>query len=549
LQVLTFTLSLSMAAQSDTDLHQSGVLKLMGILQGHLSVMEERDAAVEKVISSADTADDLREAKKNALAVETELLLSIMNNISELNSFLNDIILIENLFNESYAPYKAKQEAARKKYAAGIEKFDKGTAKQSDKKTVTSEATSFVTLMFAASNALNPFQKWLDEKVLAQCNEQGIKMKDERPRAKLKGMERAFYKSFYVYGRNDDEGYKRMSDLVRVSLVFDTFDELYRCYAIIEALGGVLRVKDRYHPRSVPFGYRDLLVNVMCPRSKIVAEIQLHFQLFYRRKKISHKMYKRARLFDRAEGNLAYDYADEFLRKSNEGKVYDLSEEDAAGGSNEEDSFKTLLHHWGLAAFADGFEKEGYDDPALWSNIDEEALRELGMGKGHIMKWKMQIQKLSDRQKLKEEREEKADDGHFENLYYFKGAKTVVIQHRHNGTFQQFKSLHAVQGGIGVAHNGGKRAWAQFRVEPKGQNKVMIKNLRTGKYLRIRDRHGVDVGGEGGVFCHFKVVQQAKAGVVMLQAIKTGKYLSVKEDGVFAGDPSDHSKLKFWRKN
>ena len=229
--------------------------------------MAERDAAVEKIIAQAETADDLRQSKENALAVEKELLKSIMQDIGEMNDFLNNIILIENLFNQLYEPHKKTQEEARNKFAPSIKKFDKGAAKQS-KKALKSEASSFVTLMFGASNALNQFQKWLDEKVMKQCKKEGIKMKEERPKAKLKGMERAFYKSFYVYGKDDVEGYKRMTDLVRVSLVFETFEDLYKCYDVIDTLseqtlGGVLRVKDRFHPRSVPFGYRDLLINVM----------------------------------------------------------------------------------------------------------------------------------------------------------------------------------------------------------------------------------------------------------------------------------------------
>ena len=184
-----------------------------------------------------------------------------------MNDFLKNIILIENLFNKMYEPYKEQQEDARAKFARNIVKFDKGAAKQGNK-AVTSEASSFVTLMFGASNALNQFQKWLDEKLMVQCKKEGIKMKEERPKAKLKGMERAFYKSFYVYGKDDAEGYKRMTDLVRVSLIFDTFEDLYKCYDVIDilseqTLGGLLRVKDRFHPRSVPFGYRDMLINVM----------------------------------------------------------------------------------------------------------------------------------------------------------------------------------------------------------------------------------------------------------------------------------------------
>jgi len=156
------------------------------------------------------------------------LLKKIMNDLGELNDFLKNIILIENLFNKLYREKKKEQEECRNQFAPGLAKFDSGAAKQV--KTVKSEAKSFVTLMFGASNALGKFQKWLDEKVIKLCKEKGIKMKEERPKAKLKGMERAFYKSFYVYGKEDNKGYEKMTDLVRVSLVFNTFEDLYKCF-------------------------------------------------------------------------------------------------------------------------------------------------------------------------------------------------------------------------------------------------------------------------------------------------------------------------------
>merc|ERR1711920_524674 len=96
-----------------------------------------------------------------------------------------------------------------------------------------------------------------------------------------------------------------MTDMLRCSLVFDSFDSLYRCFAVVARLakdngsGGILRVKDRYNPQHVAFGYRDLLINIRSDKGAvIVCEVQLHHTLFYRHKKISHDMYKKARLFD-----------------------------------------------------------------------------------------------------------------------------------------------------------------------------------------------------------------------------------------------------------
>merc|ERR1712083_226631 len=221
------------------------------------------------------------------------------------------------------------------------------------------------------------------------------------PKAKLKGMERAFYKSFYVYGRDDPQrGYEKMTDLVRVSFLFDDFVDLYKCYDVIDTLseqtlGGLLRVKDRFQPPSMPFGYRDMLINVMCPRSKIVAEIQLHFVGFYKYKKISHRMYKRARLFQREEGNLAYDYADTQVRpKFGTKKVYEVTPDDVDGGGDQKegDDWRALLKKWGLSMFADKFEENGWDDPEFWHEMTDEELKDvMKMKGGHLKKWKHRL--------------------------------------------------------------------------------------------------------------------------------------------------------------
>merc|ERR1712087_546018 len=90
----------------------------------------------------------------------------------------------------------------------------------------------------------------------------------------------------------------------------------------------ILRVKDRFNSESEPCGYRDLCVNVMCKgRDKgknspghelegIVCEIQFHHRVFYAAKSVSHKMYKKTRLFENAasQRNEAYEYARRHIR-------------------------------------------------------------------------------------------------------------------------------------------------------------------------------------------------------------------------------------------
>lgn len=128
---------------------------------------------------------------------------------------------------------------------------------------------------------------------------------------------------------------------------------------------------------------------------------------------------------------------------------------------------------------------------------------------------------------------------------------TVVIQHRHNGNFNQFKSLRiAGNNDRAVAHNGGKGEFAHWHIERKGGNKCKIKSTKTGRYLRV---HGVghnlsvDCAGLGPAFCEWKVHHhgQGQHAFVKLEAEhKAGKYLAVKDDGVFVGGGGDHCKLK-----
>ncbi|ETO07747.1 TRAP-related protein [Reticulomyxa filosa] len=78
--------------------------------------------------------------------------------------------------------------------------------------------------------------------------------------------------------------------------------------------GGVLRAKDRFDPEKMPFGYRYLLVNVMCPGTSVVCEVQFYHKIFYDSKKDSHCVYKRKRLFDVGERNLAYEYVTDHIK-------------------------------------------------------------------------------------------------------------------------------------------------------------------------------------------------------------------------------------------
>eukprot|EP01083_Nonionella_stella_P030323 83151_1 len=271
---------------------------LLSIIQKKMQFMDDHNAVVDKrIAASKHNVELLKKAKVKALETEKEILEEIMN-ISSMNTFLNNIILIENLFNSMYnEEERQKQKQSRSEHAQNIQIYEK-------KKKPKSQVKSFVELLFAGTNLeIGSFKKWIS-KVEDECKKLNIKMVSNSG-AKAKNIERAFYKAFYVYARDkkESEGFKEMTDVLRCSLVFDDFNALYRCFTVIEELakendnGGILRCKDRFAGEKVPFGYRDLLINIYCPGSKIVCEIQLQHQMFYKYKKISHIMYKKARLF------------------------------------------------------------------------------------------------------------------------------------------------------------------------------------------------------------------------------------------------------------
>eukprot|EP01083_Nonionella_stella_P010286 29351_1 len=391
---------------------KSGVGQLTAILEEHLEMIHSKNESVEQIISTAQTADSLRDAKKKALEDERMLLLSIIEDIGEMNTFLENIILIENLFNSVYQPYKQQQEQSRSKYAKTISKYE-------NKPKCESKTNSFVELIFGGQTHVSSFQKWID-KVTRQCEVQNVKIR-ENSGAKMKKIERAFYKAFYVYDQED--GFRQMTDILRCSLVFDDFENLYQCFTIIETLaeqtsGGILRAKDRFHPAAIPFGYRDLLINIYCPESKIVAEIQLHFRPFYKYKKVSHKMYKRARLFERETSNLAYTYSTKYLRpKIGTFKKYELTRDDMDAtdfDDNKEEpkakdmTYDALLKQWGLQKYQFAMHDEGWDDPEGWGDLKPKDLKnDMGFSKGHINKFQ---RKYEEWVKLVEKEEGDDDD-------------------------------------------------------------------------------------------------------------------------------------------
>merc|ERR1712228_695574 len=153
--------------------------------------------------------------------------------------------------------------------------------------------------------------------------------------------------------------------------------------------------------------------NVVCPGSRIVTEIQLHFEPLSKYKKISHTMYKRARLFERETENLAYKYSTQYLRPKIGSKAYEPSKDDMVDDDEKENetkavkSFDVLLKEWGLEKYIDKMQDEGWDDPEDWQEItDDELQKHIGFSRGHIKKWHRKFNEWNEIGANKKEAEE-----------------------------------------------------------------------------------------------------------------------------------------------
>ncbi|ETO32152.1 hypothetical protein RFI_04962 [Reticulomyxa filosa] len=247
-----------------------------------------------------------------------------------------------------------------------------------------------------------------------------------------------------------------MTDLMRCSFVFDNFVDLYRAFSIVKKManentsikGGILRAKDRFNPKEVAFGYRDLLVNLNCPGTGLVCEVQFHHEIFYKYKKDSHYVYKRARLFEMGDRNMAYDYVTEHIKpKIGKNEQYVPRNFDKDQGSDEEggeegktttkgdegpkETCEELLKKWlpdkskkspdGIIQIdVDGtltsylqllvytyivIKQDGFDTVESWEDLTEEDLKGMGFKTGHLRVFLKQKTEYFEGKKKKGEQE------------------------------------------------------------------------------------------------------------------------------------------------
>eukprot|EP01083_Nonionella_stella_P249804 863381_1 len=91
----------------------SGLGQLTKMLNDHMAQMKQKDEWVDNFINNFASSTLLKDAKIKAVETEANILTAIMDDIMEMTSFLNNIILIENKFNQLYKPFKKEQESAR----------------------------------------------------------------------------------------------------------------------------------------------------------------------------------------------------------------------------------------------------------------------------------------------------------------------------------------------------------------------------------------------------------------------------------------------------
>ncbi|ETO33613.1 hypothetical protein RFI_03488 [Reticulomyxa filosa] len=190
-------------------------------------------------------------------------------------------------------------------------------------------------------------------------------------------------KNYFVY-RGD---HTRITDMLRCAFVFDSFSDLYRGFSILEEIvsdnkknikGGILYVKDRFVPQSVPFGYRDLLIHFFCPESEVICEIQFHHKALYRHHQLSHDLYKKARLFKTVQQqNLLYDYVSTFVKPKTERR----SEK---GEENNTSSMEKLVAEWlprcDVKQYIIKLRENGYDSVELLQYVGDKDSELIEMG-------------------------------------------------------------------------------------------------------------------------------------------------------------------------
>jgi len=133
----------------------------------------------------------------------------------------------------------------------------------------------------------------------------------------------------------------------------------------------------------------------------------------------------------------------------------------------------------------------------------------------------------------------------FVNEYLFQKNNIVVIKSVHGNHLRvDPNNLQSVDG------NGGIGEYAQWQTELCGDNIIRLKNVKSGKYLRIHNFGKIiDVNGVGGDYCTF--MYHKNGSTIKLESLSfKGSYIAIKPNHhVEIGIGGPHCVLYFYRKD
>ena len=296
------------------------------LLSNRRELIANKIPEVESVIrkSSNENSQRLIKAWDKSHKAEEELL-KIFNNVGNVANFMRIMLWNESMFNSVYTKiYKSEHNKAYNKYKQFLSKLN-----ATKKITNNVKNNDFIGLYFDAAILMKDDFEDKIEECLDKMRNKGISV--DCSGAKIKGVSRAFYKTYFEY----DGDINKLTDLLRCSFVFKSFEHLYSALEVVHKEwqfdGGLLRIKNRFIGQSdddekkgndgqegfIAFGYRDVIANVYAPNSDktVVCELQFHHEFFYENKKPSHEVYKTSRLFEGKDKNLAYEFAKDHYKK------------------------------------------------------------------------------------------------------------------------------------------------------------------------------------------------------------------------------------------
>ncbi|KJY83355.1 phosphoribosylglycinamide formyltransferase [Vibrio galatheae] len=128
------------------------------------------------------------------------------------------------------------------------------------------------------------------------CKSTALLTSTESYFAGVKSADRAKEKITYELGGQAE----RITDLARATIVADDIEGLMSAYEVLNRETTIVKVKNRFK-KPAASGYRDLNILVQLPKTKLIAEVQLHLKAIADVKSgAEHDIYERIQKIERA---------------------------------------------------------------------------------------------------------------------------------------------------------------------------------------------------------------------------------------------------------